>query len=306
MTNLIDDETASRYWQERDTAPEAERESRNAALMEWATAKKAEQRRTQRDEVESGYMDFEGWWGTTGADAAMFNGDEDRQEILNRRYIAHQFDQTPDEQGQYYPTYRDQFLQQTFGKSGLSEAETFNLIKGAVESKKASEEALRELPGVLAQGILKSAGEGKPFDEVDSWFAFDGWKQRHADKLGAMPAGWETAMLDSAVKLHARTEALMADMAPESKRAMDVLMKFTRPEDAESLPDADRADVENLAKDFAKLTPEQRDGIYATLSYAAEAGGAGLGKGFWEKVGEGIARGGVNIYDDAEIGRAHV
>jgi hypothetical protein len=301
MTNLIDDETASRYWRERDTAPEAERESRNTALMDWAKAKKSEQRRTQRDEVEGGYTDFEGWWKTTGATAAMFNGDEDRQEILNRRYIAHHFDQSPDEQGRFYPTYRDQFTQQVFGKSGLSEAETFNLIKGAVESRKATESAIRELPGVLAKGVLRRAAEGKKFDEVDSWFAFSGWKERHADKIAGLPEDWESAMMDSAVKLHTRTEALIADMAPESKRAMDVLMKFTRPEDAADLPEAGRAEVENLAKEFAKLTPEQRDGIYATLYYAAEADGAGQGKWFFEKVAQGLGRGGANIYDDATI-----
>jgi hypothetical protein len=78
-------------------------------------------------------------------------------------------------------------------------------------------------------------------------------------------------------------------------------MAFTRPEDAEALPEAGRADVENIAKEFAKLTPEDRQNIYSTLYYAAEADGAGMGKGFFEKVGEGIARGGVNIYNDAEM-----
>ena len=298
MLQLIDDETASRYYNEIDTATGDDLQTKISALESWATAKKAEQHRQQWDHVSGVFTDFDNYSASEGLDAF---DEESRYQYANRQFIAHQTGGKFEDQMFVYPSKRDEVTDLMFGKTGLSEKETFNLIKGAVESRKASEEALRELPGVLAQGILKSAGEGKPFDEVDSWFAFDGWKQRHADKLGAMPAGWETAMLDSAVKLHARTEALMADVAPESKRAMDVLMKFTRPEDAESLPDADRADVENLAKDFAKLTPEQRDGIYATLSYAAEAGGAGLGKGFWEKVGEGIARGGVNIYDDAAM-----
>lgn len=298
MLQLIDDETASRYYNEIDTATGDDLQTKMSALESWATDKKAKQHRQEWDQVSGVFTDFDNYSASEGLNDL---DEESRYQYANRQFIAHQTGGKFEDQMFVYPSKRDEVTDQMFGKTGVSEKEAFNLFKGAVESRKASEEALRELPGVLAQGVLKSAGEGKQFDEVDSWFAFDGWKQRHADKLGAMPAGWETAMLDSAVKLHARTEALMADVAPESKRAMDTLMKFTRPEDAESLPDADRSDVENLAKDFAKLTPEQRDGIYATLSYAAEAGGAGLGKGFWEKVGEGVARGGVNIYDDAAM-----
>jgi hypothetical protein len=95
---------------------------------------------------------------------------------------------------------------------------------------------------------------------------------------------------------------MMRDLAPESKRAFDTLMAFTRPEDAEALPEAGRADVENISKEFAKLTPEDRQNIYSTLYYAAEADGAGMGKGFFEKVGEGLVRGGVKLYDDNVMG----
>jgi hypothetical protein len=300
MTPLIDDDTATRYWSERDTAPEAERESRNAALIDWAKAKKADQFRAEQQQAESAYTDLEGWWKENGA-GHVFEKDEDRLEVANRRFIANQFQQTPDQQGRYYPTYRDEYLQKTFGKSGLSETDTFNLIRDSLTARKATEDALRELPGALAKGMFSKVAEGKTLDETDSWFLFQDWKDRHADKLGKLPEGWESAMLDRAVKLQARSETMMRDLAPESKRAFDTLMAFTRPEDAEALPEAGRADVENIAKEFAKLTPEDRQNIYSTLYYAAEADGAGMGKGFFEKVGEGIARGGVNIYNDAEM-----
>jgi hypothetical protein len=300
MTPLIDDETATRYWSERDTAPEAERETRNAALIDWAKAKKADQFRAEQQQAESAYTDLEGWWKENGA-GHVFEKDEDRLEVANRRFIANQFQQTPDQQGRYYPTYRDEYLQKTFGKSGLSETDTFNLIRDSLTARKATEDALRELPGALAKGMFSKVAEGKTLDETDSWFLFQDWKDRHADKLGKLPEGWESAMLDRAVKLQARSETMMRDLAPESKRAFDTLMAFTRPEDAEALPEAGRADVENIAKEFAKLTPEDRQNIYSTLYYAAEADGAGMGKGFFEKVGEGIARGGVNIYNDAEM-----
>ena len=298
MAQLIDDQTASNYYNEIDTATGDDLQSKTVALEAWANNKKAVQARQEWDHVSKVFTDFDNYAASEGLDAF---DEESRYQYANRKFIANQTGDTPENQMFVYPSKRDEVTDKMFGKTGLSEKETFDLFKNSIESRNASEEALRELPGVLAQGVLKRAGEGKPFDEVDSWFAFSAWKERHADKLASMPKGWETAMLDSAVKLHARTEQLIDDVAPESKRAMDTLMKFTRPEDAANLPEADRADVENLAKDFAKLTPEQRDGIYATLSYAAEANGAGMGKGFWEKVGEGIARGGGNIYDDAAI-----
>jgi hypothetical protein len=298
MLQLIDDQTASNYYNEIDTATGDDLQSKTVALEAWANNKKAVQSRQEWDHVSKVFTDFDNYSAAEGLDDF---DEESRYQYANRKFIANQTGDTPENQMFVYPSKRDEVTDKMFGKTGLSEKETFDLFKHSVESRTASEEALRELPGVLAQGVLKRAGEGKPFDEVDSWFAFSVWKDRHADKLASMPKGWETAMLDSAVKLHARTVQLMDDVAPESKRAMDTLMKFTRPEDAANLPDADRADVENLAKDFAKLTPEKREGIYATLSYAAEAGGAGMGKGFWEKVGEGMARGGGNIYDDAAI-----
>lgn len=298
MLQLIDDQTASKYYNEIDTATGDDLQSKTVALEAWANNKKAERTRQEWDHVSKVFTDFDNYSAAEGLDDF---DEESRYQYANRKFIANQTGDTPENQMFVYPSKRDEVTDKMFGKTGLSEKETFDLFKHSIESRNASEEALRELPGVLAQGVLKRAGEGKPFDEVDSWFAFSDWKDRHADKLASMPKGWETAMLDSAVKLHARTEQLMDDVAPESKRAMDTLMKFTRPEDAANLPDADRADVENLAKDFAKLTPEKREGIYATLSYAAEAGGAGMGKGFWEKVGEGMARGGGNIYDDAAI-----
>lgn len=300
MTNLIDDETASRYWAERDTAPEAERESRNTALMDWAKAKKTDQFRAEQEQAERAYSDLEGWWKETGA-GHVFENDEDRLEVANRRYIANQFQQTPDQQGRYYPTYRDEYLQKTFGKSGLSETETFNLIRDSLTARKATEAALREIPGTLAKGMFQSVAAGKPIEDSDGWFLLQNWKERHADKLASLPEGWESAMLDRATKLLVRSDNMMRDLAPESKRAFDTLLAFARPEDAEGLPPTGRADVENLAKEFAKLDPQQRKDIYSTLYYAAEADGAGMGKGFFKKVGEGIARSGINIYNDAEM-----
>lgn len=298
LIESIDDETASRYYNEIDTASGEELANRVAALKKWADAKEADTRRQNWDHISGVFTNFDAYAASEGL--TDFD-EESRFQYANRKFVADQTGETPQDQMLLYPSKRDEVTDRLAGKTGLSEKETFDLFKGFVESRNATEAAIRELPGVLAQGVLARAAEGKPFDEVDSWNAFSAWKDRHADKLAGLPDGWESAMLDSAVRLHTRTEQLMDDVAPESKRAMDILLKFTRPEDAANLPEADRTEVAGLAKEFAKLTPEQREGIYSTLFYAAEAGGAGMGKGFFEKVGEGLARGGTNIYDDAAI-----
>lgn len=298
LIESIDDETASRYYNEIDTASGEELANRVAALKKWADAKEADTRRQNWDHISGVFTNFDAYAASEGL--TDFD-EESRYQYANRKFVADQTGATPQDQMLLYPSKRDEVTDRLAGKTGLSEKETFDLFKGFVESRNATEAAIRELPGVLAQGVLARAAEGKPFDKVDSWNAFSAWKDRHADKLAGLPDGWESAMLDSAVRLHTRTEQLMDDVAPESKRAMDILLKFTRPEDAADLPEAGRAEVENLAKEFATLTPEQREGIYSTLFYAAEAGGAGMGKGFFEKVGEGLARGGTNIYDDAAI-----
>jgi hypothetical protein len=292
----ISDETASLYYAELDTATGPDLEARRKALQEWATAKEVEQESSQWDHLTRVYGDFDNYIKSEGyADL----DEESRYRVANRQFIAWQLRETPEEQATIYPTRREIYNQQTFGKKNLSEAETFNLIRDSVAARKATEDALREIPGTLAKGMFQSVAAGKPIEDSDGWFLLQNWKERHADKLASLPDGWESAMLDRATKLLVRSDNMMRDLAPESKRAFDTLLAFSRPEDAAGLPPADRADVENLAKEFAKLDPEQRQDIYSTLYYAAEADGAGMGKGFFEKVGEGLARGGVNIYDDA-------
>jgi hypothetical protein len=298
MAELIDNQTASNYYNEIDTATGDDLQTKMSALESWANAKKAEQRRQEEEHVSKVFTDFDNYSAAEGLDAF---DEESRYQYANRKFIANQTGDTPENQMFVYPSKRDEVTDKLFGKTGLSEAETFNLIRDSLTAKKETETALRELPGALAKGMFSKVAEGKTLDETDSWFLFQDWKNRHADKLGKLPEGWESVMLDRAVKLQARSETMMRDLAPESKRAFDTLLAFTRPEDAAALPEAGRADVENIAKEFAKLTPEDRQNIYSTLYYAAEADGAGLGKGFFEKIGEGIARGGVNIYNDAEM-----
>jgi hypothetical protein len=298
MAELIDNQTASNYYNEIDTATGDDLQTKMSALESWANAKKTEQRRQEEEHVSKVFTDFDNYSAAEGLDAF---DEESRYQYANRKFIANQTGDTPENQMFVYPSKRDEVTDKLFGKTGLSEAETFNLIRDSLTAKKETETALRELPGALAKGMFSKVAEGKTLDETDSWFLFQDWKNRHADKLGKLPEGWESAMLDRAVKLQARSETMMRDLAPESKRAFDTLLAFTRPEDAAALPEAGRADVENISKEFAKLTPEDRQNIYSTLYYAAEADGAGLGKGFFEKIGEGIARGGVNIYNDAEM-----
>jgi hypothetical protein len=242
---IIDDATASQYYIDIDTATGDDLKTKSSALETWALTKKADHARQQQEYITNVFTDFENFSSEAGLDEF---DEESRFQFANRIFVADQTGETPDIQMPIYPSKRDEVTDKLFGKTGLSEVETFNLIRDSLAAKKEAETALRELPGALAKGMFSKIGEGMDFDEADSWHLFQDWKDRHADKLGKLPEGWESAMLDRAVKLQARSETMMRDLAPESKRAFDTLMAFTRPEDVEALPEVGRADVENIAK----------------------------------------------------------
>jgi len=123
---VIDDETATKYYNEFDSLTGAERESRADALRMWADQKDADQKREQFDTLNKIYSDFDGYV----KEAGLQDFDEDsRYRTANRQFIASQFNQTPEEQQETYSSFRDKWTVSVAGKNGMSEKETFNLIR---------------------------------------------------------------------------------------------------------------------------------------------------------------------------------
>jgi hypothetical protein len=123
---VIDDKTAARYYDELDTLTGQERKSRADALRLWADQKDAEQKREQLDTLKKIYSNFDGYV----KEAGLQDFDEDsRYRTANRQFIASQFDQTPEEQKDIYSSLRDKWTESVAGKKGMSEKETFDLIR---------------------------------------------------------------------------------------------------------------------------------------------------------------------------------
>jgi hypothetical protein len=127
LTNhrVIDDETAARYYHELDILTGPERKSRADALLLWADVKD----RQQIEKLKKIYSDFDGYVNEAG----LQKFDEDsRYRIANRQFIASQFDQTPEEQQDTYTSFRDKWNESMAGKKGMSEKETFRLIRNHI------------------------------------------------------------------------------------------------------------------------------------------------------------------------------
>jgi hypothetical protein len=122
---VIDDETAARYYHELDILTGPERKSRADALLLWADFKD----RQQKEKLKKIYSDFDGYVNEAG----LQKFDEDsRYRIANRQFIASQFEQTPEEQQDTYSSFRDKWTESMAGKKGMSEKETFRLIRNHI------------------------------------------------------------------------------------------------------------------------------------------------------------------------------
>jgi hypothetical protein len=121
---IISDETAVRYYHELDTATGEDLATKSKALEAWADAKDAE-RKKYWDHLTRVYTDFENYIADEGFSDSK--GDS-RYLNANWQFIPYYFGTTLEDLG-FYPSKRDEFTTQLFGKKNLSEKETFELIK---------------------------------------------------------------------------------------------------------------------------------------------------------------------------------
>lgn len=267
-------------------------------------------------DMRSMYTDPVTWWKGEGNDNVA---DEVKHEIANRRFIANAFGQTTDQQGDLYPSFRDRYFDQTFGKMPANESEAFTMLQKGVTAQQQTEQAIKELPSTLALNLMRAAAGGTEVSEAASYDIYQSWKDRHADVLASLPEDWESKAMEQAETLRSEMDTMMRDIAPEAKKVWDILQKWTRPEKtytgdkppegqgrgpsqqdtsvANDTP-VSREDVEGVAKALTEMPEEKQKRLLEMLYMSAEATGAGMGRGFFEKIGEGLVRGGVRIYEE--------
>jgi len=282
---LIDDDTATRYYNEFDTLEGAERESRAEALRLWADQKDADQKREQFDTLNKIYSDFDGYVN----DAGLQDFDEDsRYNIANRQFIASQFDQTPEEQQDIYSSFRDKWTESVVGKKGMSEKETFDLIKQGMDARNEVSEAANQIPGDIALSLFDSIGGGDP---VDVPKLVETWKTKNADSIKKLPPGWEAPLLESAQAFHTETEGMLRDYAEPLKKVYDHLAAVTGrdTERAGETNPKNQEEMDSMVDTLASMPKPVRERAYASVVLGAQKAGQDPKK-FMEQWGESWSR----------------
>jgi hypothetical protein len=122
---VIDDETASRYYAEIDTATGDDLQTKISALESWANSKKKEQER-YKEYLYKVFTDFDNYSASEG----LYAFDEElRYQFANQQFIAHQTGGKFEDQMFVYPSLRDKWTESVSGKKGMTEKETFHLIR---------------------------------------------------------------------------------------------------------------------------------------------------------------------------------
>ena len=282
---LIDDNTAQQYYNDLDTLEGAERDSRAEALRLWADQKDADQKREQFDTLNKIYSDFEGYVN----DAGLQDFDEEsRYRTANRQFIASQFDDTVENQQTIYPSFRDKWTESVAGKKGLTEKETFGLIKQGIDARNEVSQAANEIPGDIALALFDSLDGGDP---VDVPKLIDTWKTKNAESIKKLPKGWETPLLEAAQKYHTETDTMLRDYAEPLKQVYDHFAAVTGRDTeraGESNP-KNQEELDSLVDTLASMPKPVRERAYASVVLGAQKAGQDP-KTFMENWGESWSR----------------
>ena len=282
---LIDDDTATKYYNEIDSLTGPDRDSRADALRLWAEQKKSDQKREQFDTLNKIYSDFDGYVNEAG----LQDFDEDsRYNIANRQFIASQFDQTPEEQQNIYSSFRDKWTESVNGKKGMSEKETFDLIKQGIDARNEVSEAANQIPGDIALSLFDSIGGNDP---VDVPKLIETWKAKNADSIKKLPPGWEAPLLESAQAFHKETEGMLRDYAEPLKKVYDHLAAVTGrdTERAGETNPKNQEEMDSMLDTLASMPKPVRERAYASVVLGAQKAGQDPKK-FMEQWGESWSR----------------
>jgi hypothetical protein len=285
MLNIIDDETAARLYNEIDITTGDDYNTKAKALEAWADAKDSERNKQDWDHLTRVYTDFDNYIPDEGYSDLE---EESRYRIANRQFIANQLGETVEDQNFLYPAKRDIWTQQAFGKKGLSEKETFGLIQQGVQSRNEVVQSANEIPGDIALGLFDSIGQGTAV-EVPKLVSI--WKERNAEKLKKLPAGWESGLLQAASDYATETEGMLRNYSEPLKQVYDHLASVTGrdTERAGETNPKSMQEIEGLADTLATMPPEVRDRAYAAVVLGAKQAGQEP-KEFLEQWGESWSR----------------
>ena len=265
---MIDDLTATQYFNELDTtADEAERERKLVALREYTDAREQEEDRVNQDHFEKIYTDpayfnsFADSDATRAAEDASLHPSEVRYELANRAYLSYLKGRELD--GEYYAQ-RDGYAREYFGKPETSDKEFFESVKGEFEFNQKRRAAAADLNSQAVKHVFDDAMTGTPTPFTDK---FTKWKEANKDLLDDEQ---DMPYLEGAMRVYDQVRADIAELGPAGARIRDVVTKFTE-------GDLDEGALQVLGRELVALTPEQRQKIYRYAALAAQADKKGMG-----------------------------
>jgi len=166
---VIDDETASRYYAEIDTATGDDLQTKISALESWANSKKKAQEQ-YKEYLHNVFTDFDNYSASEGLNDL---DEESRYQYANRQFIAHQSGGKFEDQIFVYPSLRDKWTASVSGKKGITEKETFQLIRNHLLGIGKAANSRVE--------IIDDATATRIFNEIDN--APEDQRQQMADDL---------------------------------------------------------------------------------------------------------------------------
>lgn len=281
----IDDNTATEIFNRIDLTDGMERDALATQLENWASRKIAEGQTSAAKEHERIYTDINGWWNDLGGDDVP---EDVKYGAANRKFIADQFGQTPLEQVNLYPSFRDKYFLKAFGKVPSSEAEAYKKISESISARMQAKQAVDLITGDVALALFNKANTGQP---VDVPALMTKWKEENAQILDAMPEEWEAIMLKAANEYAAESESLLREHGPVLQNLYNAVQSATgrgvrRESDGAEIR-AKTPEMTDIVDELAKLPKEARDRGFSAILMAAKRQGMDE-KGFFEMFGEAI------------------
>ena len=285
MATLIDDATATDYFNNIDNAPEDERQLMADSLIAWGNAKQ-EQEYNATDEhfsklfTDDSYFDQE-----KQANAAVqqsLDPDQTAKSAAIGAWLEHRVGRPIDTMS--YQAERDAFAMANYGKKNLDDAQFFDFVRGEYDWQKKKTEAINDLQmQAVAKAITDSQlGQNRPF--VDGMTeVFNEWQGKYPELVDGKN---DAAFLSQGYKLYYDTINDLDTVRPQASKALSTLTAFTQGNSSDE-------ELQSLANDFVGAPPEDRQKIYKYVTLAAQAGQidrAGLEQ-FAVNMGQSFTRG---------------
>ncbi len=278
-----DDQAADLYgkW---DTATPEEQAVIKPKLLAYADAKDAASAAQQRAHFEKIFSGTpQSLAATTLKDEPELSSSNTQAETAagaaNMAYVSATTGRSSEELAANWPSIRSGYAMANHNQDVKSDTDLFGLIAQDVARKKASVQAINELPAQAVVHGFQDVVSGRDTSTLDT---FSAWKEAHPDVVKDYP---ETQLHQIYTDLYQKTAQLIAPLAPQAKIIFDSLAQQEGRPDA---PTGGQPDINALATQIQDLAPEQKQALYTVA--AAYAQQTGQPKGFWTQVAQSIGR----------------